>query len=175
MKVLVGYATGEGQTRKIARRIADLVADRGRAVELLALDDAEHIALQRFDRVILAASIHAGHYQKALSDFAGRHSDGLNDMPTLFLSVSLSAAGHEAEDWRGLQHVLEDLEAATDWAPGRTEQIAGAYRPAEYDLFRRFIMRRIIADKDPDADLDNGKEYTDWEALDRLIEHWIDG
>jgi menaquinone-dependent protoporphyrinogen oxidase len=173
MKVLVGYASSEGHTRKIARRVSDHIADGGHAVELVGLADAGDIDLRRFDRVILAASIHIGHYQQALSEFTAEQAQGLHEKPTLFLSVSLAAAGHDAEDWRGLDRILEDFESATGWKPDRVEQIAGAYRPKEYDVFRRFVMRRIVAAKDPEADLDNGKEYTDWQALDALIDDWL--
>lgn len=173
MRVLVGYATGEGQTRRIARRVADRVTRQGHSVELARLRDAGEIDLGRFDRAILAASIHAGRYQRAMTDFAAAQSARLRELPTLFLSVSLAAAGHDAEDWKGLGRVLDDFEQATGWTPGRVEQVAGAYRPEEYDLFRRFIMHRIVAGKDPDAELDGGKEYTDWYALDRLVDGWL--
>jgi menaquinone-dependent protoporphyrinogen oxidase len=35
-------------------------------------------------------------------------------------------------------------------------------------------MRRIVAAKDPQADLDADKEYTDWKALDTLIDGFCD-
>lgn len=173
MKVLVAYATSEGQTRKISQRVADRIADAGQTVELLALEDAREIALNRFDRVVLAASIHAGHYQRALGDFVSDRAGPLAEKPTLFLSVSLSASGHDAEDWRTLDRILADFEEATGWTPGRVEQVAGAYRPSEYDVFKRFIMRRIIATKDPEADLDADRDFTDWKALDALIDDWL--
>lgn len=172
MNVLVAYATSEGQTRKIARRVADRLADRGQSVELLPLADADDIDLDRFDRVILAASIHMGHFQRALSDFAARHAERLHAKPALLLSVSLAAAGHDSEDWKGAEPMLDDLRAATGWTPGQVEQVAGAYVPSKYDFFRRFIMRRIIAAKDPEADLDADKEYTDWRALDIVIDRF---
>jgi menaquinone-dependent protoporphyrinogen oxidase len=173
MTVLIAYATSEGQTRKIARHVADRIVVSGGAVELLGLADADEIDLGRFDRVILAASVHAGNYQRALSDFAVKYAGQLHKKPTLFLSVSLAVAGHDAEDWRGLDRILKDFEEATGWIPGRIEQVAGAYRPSEYDIFRRFIMRRIVAAKDPEADLDADREYTDWKALDTLVDDWL--
>ncbi|MCR9151335.1 MAG: protoporphyrinogen oxidase [Rhodobacteraceae bacterium] len=174
MKVLVAYATGEGQTRKIARHVADRIADTGAAVELAGLADAEDLDPGRFDRVILAASIHVGQYQRALSDFVAANAGRLGERPTLFLSVSLAAAGHEAEDWKALDRIVEDLVAATGWQPGRVAQVAGAYMPSKYDIFRRFVMRRILAAKDPQADPGMDREYTDWPALDALVDAWLD-
>ena len=173
MKVLVAYATSEGQTRKIARQAADRIADANKSVELLELSDTDDIDLGRFDGVILAASLHGGQYQRTLSDFAAKQAKTLQKKPTLFLSVSLAAAGHEAEDWKGLDRVLNDFTEATDWTPGRVEQVAGAYLPSEYDIFRRFIMRRIIASKNLGIDLDADFEYTDWSALNVIVDDWL--
>lgn len=173
MKLLIAYASTEGQTRKIARHVADRLADAGHGVELLALSDADDIDLHRFDRVILAASVHAGDYQPEIGNFVSERSAILNGRPSLFLSVSLSASGHEAEDWRGLEHILEDFLDTTGWEPGHVEHVAGAYRPGEYDIFRRFVMKRILATRDPEADPDIDHEYTDWPALDAAVDAWI--
>lgn len=173
MRILVAYATNEGQTRKIVRHVADRIADAKHTVELLELSPDNDINLQRFDGAILAASIHVGHYQRTLSDFAAKQADGLHGKLTLFLSVSLAAAGHDAEDWKGLERILKDFTEATGWTPDRVEQVAGAYLPSKYDIFRRFIMRRIVAAKDPEADLGADLEYTDWAALNLAIDGWL--
>lgn len=172
MKLFIGYASSEGQTRKIARHIADRLVDQGHSVELSALGEAGPVDLARFDRAVLGGSLHAGQYQRVLSEFAADHAEALNTMPTLMLSVSLAAAGHDAEDWRGLDHILSDFTKATGWTPGKVVQVAGAYTPAQYDVFRRFIMRRIIAAKDPEADPGHAIEYTDWDALDAKMDAW---
>jgi menaquinone-dependent protoporphyrinogen oxidase len=173
MKLFIGYATSEGQTRKIARHIADSLVDVGHGVELAPLAEVSDIDLSRFDRAVLAGSLHVGHYQKVLSEFAADHVESLAEMPTLLVSVSLAAAGHDAEEWRGLDRILSDFKEATGWEPGTVAQVAGAYTPSQYDVFRRFAMRRIIAAKDPETDLDWDHEYTDWDALDLLIDGWL--
>lgn len=149
-----------------------MIANAGHAVELLDLADTMDIDLGRFDGAILAASVHMGHYQRSLTDFVTGQSKSLKGIPTLFLSVSLAAAGHDTEDWTGLDRIMEDFIEATGWTPGRVEQIAGAYMPSQYDIFRRFIMRRIIASKDSGTDLGADHVYTDWGALDRIVDDW---
>lgn len=172
MKILVAYASTDGQTRKICRVAADWLVDQATAVELLPLADADDIDLTRFDAVLLAASVHGGRYQKALTEFCANRADTLSALPSLFLSVSLAAAGHEAEDWQGLEKILADFTSATGWTPNRVEQLAGAYKPSEYDVFYRFVMRRILANKDPSADLSTDIEYTDWAALNAVLADW---
>ena len=45
--------------------------------------------------------------------------------------------------------------------------------PSKYDILTRFIMRRIIAQKDPEANLGADKEYTDWVDLNAWINRWL--
>lgn len=175
MKLFLGYASTEGQTRKIMRHVADLLVDQGHSVELLPLADADGLNLDRFDRAILAASVHANHYQRALSDFAAAHDSWLSAHTTLFLSVSLAAAGHDAEDWLGLDRIVDDVTEATGWTPGQVAHIGGAYQPSKYDVVRQFVMRRIIAKKDPEVNPTADKEFTDWASLDATLNDWLAG
>lgn len=175
MKILIAYATTDGQTRKIARFVADHLADHGQAVELLCTDDTEGLNLARFDAAVLAGSLHAGGFQKSLARFATDQALALSAKPSLFLSVSLSAAGDDADDWAGLERCLATFTAQTGWKPGRTAHVAGAFRFTEYDFFRSWAMQRIARLKGEDVDTNSDKEYTDWPALVREIDTWIAG
>ncbi len=175
MKILIVYSSTDGQTRKICRYAMDRLANQDANVELLPAADAEGIDLSRFQGVILAASVHAGHYQRALTDFVAQNAEVLNDMHTMFLSVSLAASGHNAEDWRGLDDIAKDFFEVTGVRPTRTVHVAGAYTPSCYDIFRRFIMRRIIIARDPETNPDVDVEYTDWAALDEILDDWTAG
>ena len=172
MRVLVLYATSHGHTRKVARCVMEALAQTGCSVELLAISDADVVDFDNYDGVALAAAVHGNRYPSELSDFINRNSVPLTKIPTLFISASLTAAGHDAEDWLGLERVEKNLKDATGWKPSRTEQIAGAYQPSGYDIFTRFIMRRIITEKDPELDPDVDHEYTDWDSLDQAIREW---
>lgn len=175
MLILIAYATTDGQTRKIARFAADRLAGQGHGVELLNVEDAGGLDLSRFDGAILAGSLHAGGYQKALGRFAAAEQARLAKMPTLFLAVSLSAAGNDAEDWAGLNRCLADFQAETGWTPGRTEHVAGAFRFSEYDFFRAWAMRRIADQKGETVEPGTDKEYTDWAALILALDGWAAG
>ena len=172
MRILVGYATTEGQTRKIARFVADHLAGGGHAVELLPLSDAEGLQLGRFDRAVLAGSVHGGQYQSDLIDFARDAASGLAAMPTLFLSVSLSAAGEDPEDWEGLRACVDRFTRETGWTPDRIAHVAGAFRFTEYDFFRAWAMRWIAREKGEDVDTSGDTEYTDWAALAAVLDDW---
>lgn len=175
MHLLVAYATTDGQTRKIARFATDRLAGQGHAVELLNVEDAEGLDLSRFDAAILGGSLHAGGYQKSLTRFATATRTELALMPTLFLAVSLSAAGQDPDDWAGLRKCVADFEAETSWTPGRVEHVAGAFRFTEYDFFRAWAMRRIADQKGEKVEPGKDREYTDWAALGKALDGWVAG
>lgn len=174
MYLLIAYATTDGQTRKIARFAADRLSN-GHSVELLNVEDAEGLDLSRFDGAILAGSLHAGGYQKALARYVASAKADLALMPTLFLAVSLSAAGQDPDDWAGLRKCLAAFETETGWTPGRVEHVAGAFRFTEYDFFRAWAMRRIADQKGETVEPGTDKEYTDWAALAAVLDAWIAG
>ena len=173
MQLLIVYATTDGQTRKIARFAADRLADGGHAVELLNADDAEGVDLARFDGAILAGSLHVGGFQKSLRKFVTDAGTALAAMPTLFLAVSLSAAGNDPDDWAGLNDCLAEFEEDSGWTPGRVEHVAGAFRFSGYDFFRAWAMRRIADQKGEAVEPGRDKEYTDWAALALALDGWI--
>ena len=175
MKILIVYASTEGQTRKIARYVFDWLAGAGHASELIPAGEAEGLDPSGFDRVVVAGSLHGGRYQAELLSWAKGAAQDLAKVPTLFLSVSLSAAGKDAGDWEGLGACVERFVRETGWTPARVEHVAGAFRFSEYDFFKSWAMRWIAAERDDDVKAGEDKEYTDWEALAALLKDWTAG
>ncbi len=175
MTILILYASTEGQTRRIARHLARRLIGQGRSVALMQVADAEGLDVAGFDACILAASVHAGKYQPEMVDFARSEAQALAATRTLFLSVSLSAAGDDPEDWQGLRDIVAGFQSETGWTPGRVEHVAGAFRFSEYDFFKYWAMRWIASQKDETVDPREDREYTDWAALERAVDDWLAG
>jgi menaquinone-dependent protoporphyrinogen oxidase len=70
MKILIVYATTEGQTRKVARHVFDWLAGAGHAAELIAAAEAARARSLGVRRVVVAGSVHGGRYQAELVDWA---------------------------------------------------------------------------------------------------------
>jgi menaquinone-dependent protoporphyrinogen oxidase len=175
MKILIVYATTEGQTRKVARFAFDRLAGAGHSVELIPAAEAGGLDPSAYAAVVVAGSVHAGRYQKELVAWATAEAAALSGIPSLLLSVSLTAAGEDAEDWKGLHGCVDRFAGETGWTPGRVEHVAGAFRFSEYDFFKSWAMRWIAAQKDESVRPGEDREYTDWEALGRVLEDWTAG
>lgn len=168
MRVLVLYATTEGQTEKIARFVAGQVATNGHQVEVFNLNDIQPL-LDEYDLVIIGASVHMMKYQAAVKHFVRKNAKTLNDMPTAFLSVSLTAAGGDAEAWAELDKITANFMDITGWRPFMVEQVAGALKYTQYDFFKRWIMRSIAKKEGGAVDTSQDYEYTDWDQLKKFV------
>lgn len=173
MKFGVVYASTEGQTQKIARFVCDELIDQGHSVELCRAADAGDLDPKRFDGMILGASLHIGRYQKEFCGFVKDHSAVLNTLPTLFLAVSLCAAGDNEKDWRELDNSVFRLTDVTGWKPGKVEHVAGAFRFSQYNFCKYWTMRWIEEKKDSSAEPGKDHEYTNWESVKDIISKWV--
>ncbi len=164
--VLILYGTHEGQTRKIAGFVAERLKARGLAVTMRdAADLNEQAQLPPFDAVLVAASLHIGGFQKSVARAIARNAEAMAAKPNAFLSVSLSAAGDNEDDWRGLEECLERFFVQAHWRPQHVEHVAGAFRYTQYDFFKRLAMTNIAKQRGGPVDTSRDWELTDWDKL----------
>ena len=169
-RTLIVYGTTEGQTARIADRMAAVIRDEGQEVEL---HDAKEVRKQavtgEFDGTIVAGSVHVGDYQSSLREFVKRKRDLLERVPSAFVSVSLTAADPDADVAAELQVTLDKFIRKTGWRPRHVEHVAGALAYTHYNLLIRYIMKRI-AKQQGRTELDTSRDYefTDWDAVERF-------
>jgi menaquinone-dependent protoporphyrinogen oxidase len=164
MKVLIAYATIEGQTRKIAEKIADQICELGHVAELVEINREFHnIDVADFKAVVVAASVHQRAHQDAIEDFVVACRVALSAKPTMFLSVSLSAAFDEGR--REAQGYVAEFIEETGWTPSVSLPVAGALRNEEYDYFQQQILEHIVLKNGKVDHPERDHEFTDWKAL----------
>jgi menaquinone-dependent protoporphyrinogen oxidase len=168
---LILYGTTEGQTRKIAAFLRDRLAQAGHTVTMVdAVEAPPDLDPHRFDRVILAGSVHIGRYQAAIEDWARRHAAALLAVKAAFVSVSLAAAGTDDDDVKGLAQCVEEFTRRTGWTPSTVYHAAGAFRYTQYDFFKRWALKYIAWRKGAPTDTSQDYELTDWPALERFAD-----
>ena len=171
MSLLIAYATIEGQTGRIARFLAERARDAGVEVILAdTRDRMEPIQMEGVERVVLAAPVHERRHPEGFEVFVAAQKGALAEVPTLFLSVSLSAAfaGKREE----AQEYVDEMELRTGFAADRTELVAGAVGAVSYDYFEREVLRHVVM-KDSDIDPDGPHDFTDWEALGKTFDGFL--
>jgi len=174
MNVLVIYGTTEGQTRKIARFMADRIRDRNATVTLIdSTDVPKDLNVDGFDAVIAAGSVHNGRHQASLFQFVRDHRAALQSPPTAFVSVSLSMASEDKEDRLDAAACADRFFEAAEWKPTVTHLVAGAIRYTQYDFFKSWMLKMIASTKGASTDTSQDHEFTDWKDLGAFVDAFI--
>jgi menaquinone-dependent protoporphyrinogen oxidase len=163
-RILVLYSTSEGQTAKIARAIAmrlrfdDIVADVVKA----GTNDPRP---SNYDGIIVAGSLHTGGYQKPIASWLRAHVSELGGRPTAFVSVCLAVLSKQEKARDEARAIPRRFVDGLGWRPTVIKVVAGALPYTKYNIFTRWIMKRIVSGAGGDTDTSRDYEYTDWNDL----------
>jgi menaquinone-dependent protoporphyrinogen oxidase len=174
MRVLIAYATSEGQTRRIATTIAGQVRGLGHDVRLVDIASKPSDAHPTdFDAIIIAASVHHEKHQEDIEAFVSASKNVLATKSTMFLSVSLAAAFEEGRE--DAERYIGSFVRNSGWKPDKSLAVAGAVRSNEYDYYHQQILQYVVL-KDRKVDrLKQDHEFTDWKALADAVEAFLKG
>ena len=167
-RILLLYASTEGQTALIAERMARTLCAQGHSVELLPADaDPARVDPAAYGGVIVGASIHYGHHPAYLRALVRRHIGTLAARPSAFFSVSLSAGGPRPKP-AAAQRYIDKFLRKTGWQPQLVASIAGAVKYSLYGPIKRRVMIVFVGLGGGETDTSRDYEYTDWEAVERF-------
>lgn len=172
MKILIAYGTSEGQTRKIAEAVAARVRDLGHDGHLFDTSSSPRdLYMDLYDKIVIAGSVHQRQLQELVEEFVAAKISELQKKPTLFLSVSLSAAF--TEGMAEARSYVDAFLASTGWKPTQSILVAGALRYAEYDYFKEQIIEHIVLRGRKVEKPVGDYEFTDWAALFQDIDSFV--
>jgi menaquinone-dependent protoporphyrinogen oxidase len=173
--ILIVYGTTDGHTRKIAQVLAEDLRARRCSVNIVdAAGPLWRLSPVSYDGVVVAASVHIGDYQRAVTRWVRMYAPLLNGMPTAFLSVCLAVLEHRTEARQEIIRIMERFLARCGWRPNVTKMVAGAVPYTRYGWLKRRMMKRIVAKAGGDTDTTRDFEYTDWNDLRNFAHDFAD-
>jgi len=179
--VAVFYATFHDHTRLIAERIAASLGACGFAAKVHEVREVQAFAPSGYTAAILAAPVHLGKHHKDMIDFVRRNRAALEQLPTAFISATLSEVGVEQSFVTPEQHkqsvadvqmMLNRFFTDTGWHPMRVNPVAGAICYTRYNFLLRFGMKQIAKKVGAGTDTSRDYDYTDWNALDAFVKEF---
>ena len=163
-RILIVHASFDGQTTRIAERIARTLRAAGHEVTLRGADQAgEPWRAEAYDAFIVGGAIRYGRHAAWLERMVRERLRDLASRPCAFFSVSMSAARKEKPEIASAYR--EDFLRRTGWQPAFSQSFAGALPYSRYNPFLRFVMRLIARAAGGDTDTSRDYEYTDWKAV----------
>ncbi len=172
MRILVAFGTSEGQTRKIAEAVAARVRELGHDAHLFdTAGSPADLHVASYDKIVVTGSVHQQRHQESVEVFVAARLTELQKRPTLFLSVSLSAAF--AEGMTEAQSYVDTFLASTGWKPTQSLLVAGALQYAEYDYFKEQLIEHVVLKGRKVEGSKGDHEFTDWASLSRVINSFV--
>jgi menaquinone-dependent protoporphyrinogen oxidase len=172
-EILIVYSTQEGQTAKIANRMADRIESAGHRARLhqLSVAGPQPPDPAGFDGVLVGASVHAGHHAAEVAPWLAKVCGALASRPSALFSVSLSAGLPAVGGADQARSYLRELAEQSGWRPEQAEVFGGAVRNSRYGLLKRMLMCGILS-RSGAGSFDSARDYefTDWEAVDAFVD-----
>jgi len=169
--VLLLYSSRFGQSRKIAETIAETLTSAGLRVEVAELTDATRLQPERHCALGLVMSVRYGHFARAAFRLVKAHKTWLATVPTLLVTVSLTARKPEKRDPARHSYTRKFL-ARTGWQPSLVEVAAGALEYSRYNVVDRMCIRLIMWIMGGETDGVSTIEYTDWASIRAAARRW---
>ena len=166
-RILLFYASVEGQTALISERIARTLRAHGHSVDMVSADVQTDFS--SYDGVIVGASIHYGHHPAPLRKLVRSQRDVLEARHNAFFSVSLSAGGPRPKP-EAVQRYIDKFLRRTGWRPHLVASFAGAVKYSVYGPIKRRVMIVFVGLGGGETDTSRDYEYTDWDAVERFAQ-----
>src|SRR5579871_1823169 len=170
-RVAVLYASFHDHTRLIAVHIAANLAACGFQVETRDVRSAVAFESHAYAAAVLTAPVHLGRHHADMVAFVKKHRAALEQLPTAFVSVSLSEVGAEQsfvspeqrkQSIADVQMMIDRFVADTHWHPTCVKPVAGAISYTHYNFPLRFGMKQIARKVGAGTDTSRDYDYTDW-------------
>ena len=137
--------------------------------DVIDLAHGERVNLTQYDQVLIGASIRYGHFNAVLDKFIKRNVDQLNNMPSAFFCVNLTARKPEKRTPQTNPYVRKFL-LSTPWQPALCGVFAGALRYPRYRWIDKVMIQLIMRMTGGETDTSKEVEYTDWEQVKKFAE-----
>jgi menaquinone-dependent protoporphyrinogen oxidase len=165
-KVLIVFHTSEGQTAKIAERIAEVLRADGLSADVREAEVAP--APAGYDGVVVGDSIHV-HHSRQVVRYVQDHVEALDVMPTALFQVSMTSARPDEAHEAAAHGLVNELLDKTTFDPDVVGIFAGRLAYTQYGWFKRHLMQAITKrEGGDDTDTTRDVEYTDWAAVEHF-------
>lgn len=153
MAILVTYSSKHGATQSVAERIAGVLRQSGREVDLRPVNDVAH--LKDYEAVVLGSAVYFGAWMKDAVAFARRYQTDLTRVPVYLFSVG----------------PLGDDKDKTQPDPKEIAELRETIHPRDHHTFFGVLDRaqlsfaeRLVASavKAPEGDFRNWDEIAAW-------------
>lgn len=158
---LLIYSTIDGHTRHICERMKFVMTAQGQHVTLAPLDQADALNLDKFQRIVIGASIRYGKHRPQLAAFIKKHQPLLERKANALFSVNVVARKPEKNQPHTNPYMVKLLQQLS-WKPQLAGVFAGRLNYPALGLVDQQMIRFIMYITKGPTDTTQTFEFTDW-------------
>ena len=163
-KIVIIYSTTDGHTREICSRLQKIIEQENNEVTLIPIEDANEVELNKFNKIVIGASIRYGKHSKKIYQFVSNNQKLLDEKPNAFFSVNVVARKPD-KNRPETNPYLKKFLSQISWKPKELAVFAGKIDYQKYKTLDRLMIRMIMwitkGPTDPKANI----EFTDWNQV----------
>lgn len=169
--IAIYHSSRFGQAQRIAQVVAEEIHAQGLDARCASLNsDATPELAQQPEfpaAIVLIASIRYGHFAPEVERFVAANLTALQNTPSAFASVSLTARKPEKNTPQTHPYTRKFLTrmAEKGWQPQHPAVFAGALRYPLYNWLDKTMIRLIMCITGGPTDPITDTEYTNWEQV----------
>ena len=159
MRNIFIYSTSNGQSLKICNAI-----NKNKESLIIDIDKIKTVELNKFDQIIIGASVKYGDHNKKIYDFIKNNKILLETKKTGFFSVNATERKSEKNKPETNPYVIKFLKK-TNWTPDNIGVFAGKIDFPNYNFLEKYIIKVIMWITNGPTDTSKTFEFTDWEDV----------
>ena len=168
MDNLIVYSTIDGQTKKICENISNISFDKNN-VELISIEKATNINVEKYNKIIIGASIRYGKHSRKIINFVIKNKRILDQKKNAFFSVNVVARKEGKSTPDTNPYVIKFLKK-TNWIPNKVAVFAGKVDYPNYSLINKIVIRFIMLVTKGPTNTKNSYEFTNWENVKKFAQ-----
>ena len=170
MNSLIIYSTTDGQTKKICETIKD-TSENKNFYEILSLEEAFNIEIDKYEQIIIGASIRYGKHNSRVYKFIKNNKDALDKKKSAFFSVNVVARKPEKNTPETNPYIKKFLKK-TKWRPKKLGVFAGKIDYPNLGIINKNVIRLIMFVTNGPTNINNTYEFTDWQSVKKFIKEF---
>ena len=167
MNSVIIYSTTDGQTKKICETIKDNSINRD-SYEIVSLEDAFHKKLEKYEKIIIGASIRYGRHNPRIYNFIRNNKNTLEKKKSAFFSVNVVARKPDKDTPNTNPYIKKFLKKSS-WQPKKLGVFAGKIDYPRLSFINKNIIRFIMLITSGPTNIKNTYEFTNWLRVKKFI------
>ena len=167
-KILIIHSSVDGHTTHICERIRTVRNDLD--IDIISLSKTKNISLNKYEMIVIGASIRYGKYRKELFEFIEKNLNVIHSKKNAFFSVNVVARKAEKNS-TDTNPYIEKFLLKTSWKPKIIDVFAGKIEYPKYNLFDRSIIKFIMWMTNGPTDTSKNFEFTDWSKVEKFAKN----